>query len=169
MLAVTAYARHPITRGLTLSIYPGARPVAGVPSERVQATVLFSSSAQAYLIADPTRAEQAAAGPRGAVPLAVAAEGRMSAAAAAFRLVVVGDADFASNSFFPYLSNADFALGSIAWLIHEEKAPSVKPPIEVLPSVMLTGTQVRWIFIATVLLMPGSVVLVGGLVWWRRA
>ncbi len=169
MLAVTAYARHPITRGLTLSIYPGARPVAGVPSQWVQPTVLFSSSPQTYLIADPARAEQAAAGPRGAVPLAVAAEGRMSAAAAAFRLVVVGDADFASNSFFPYLSNADFALGSIAWLIHEEKAPSVKPPIEVLPSVMLTGTQVRWIFIATVLLMPGSVVLVGGLVWWRRA
>jgi hypothetical protein len=47
-----------------------------------------------------------------------------------FRLVAVGDADFASNSFFPYLANADLLLGAIAWLIREERAPVVKPPVE---------------------------------------
>jgi len=92
----------------------------------------------------------------------------MANSAAPFRLIVVGDADFASNSFFPYLSNADFALGSLAWLVHEEKAPTMKPPVEVLPTVVLTGADVRWIFIYTVLLLPGSVALLGGLVWWRR-
>ena len=60
-----------------------------------------------------------------------------------------GDADFASNSFFPYLANADMVLGSISWLIREERAPVVKPPVEVLPTVALTGAQVRAIFIAT--------------------
>ena len=107
---------------------------------------------------------------RGAIPLAVAAEGRLAADADAppFRLVVVGDADFASNSFFPYLANADLLLGGIAWLIREERAPVVKPPVEVLPTVALTGAQMRGIFIATVLLLPGTVALVGGLVWWRR-
>jgi hypothetical protein len=169
MLAVTRYARHPITHSLALSIYPGARPVARADAHGVEATVLFSSSAQAYLITDRARLEHAAtAAPRGALPLAVAAEGRLGGASAPFRLLVVGDADFASNSFFPYLSNADFVLGGIAWLIHEEKAPTMKPPVEVLPMVALTGAQVRWIFIATVLLLPGSVALLGGLVWWRR-
>jgi gliding motility-associatede transport system auxiliary component len=168
MIAVTKYARHPITQGLALSIYPGARPVASAGADRVETTVLFSSSGQAYLIADRARVEQAATAARGALPLAVAAEGRLGGASAPFRLLVVGDADFASNSFFPYLSNADFVLGGIAWLIHEEKAPTMKPPVEVLPMVALTGAQVRWIFIATVLLLPGSVALLGGLVWWRR-
>lgn len=170
MIAVTKYARHPVTQGLALSIYPGARPVASIASGRVATTVLFTSSAQAYLIADRAGIEQAAApAPRGVLPLAVAAEGRLQPdSPGAFRLVVVGDADFASNSFFPYLSNADFALGSLAWLIHEEKAPTMKPPVEVLPTVALTGAQVRWIFIVTVLLLPGSVALLGGLVWWRR-
>jgi len=168
MIAVTKYARHPVTQGLALSIYPGARPVASAGADRVETTVLFSSSGQAYLIADRARVEQAATAPRGALPLAVAAEGRLGGGSAPFRLLVVGDADFASNSFFPYLSNADFVLGGIAWLIHEEKAPTMKPPVEVLPMVALTGAQVRWIFIATVLLLPGSVALLGGLVWWRR-
>jgi gliding motility-associatede transport system auxiliary component len=169
MLAVTKYARHPVTRGLALSIYPGARPVASVPAEGIGATVLFSSSPQAYLIPDRARVDSAAAtAPKGALPLAVAAEGRLPTSSTPFRLVVVGDADFASNSFFPYLSNADFVLGSLAWLIREERAPAAKPPVEVLPTVVLTGAQVRSIFIVSVLLVPGLVALLGGLVWWRR-
>jgi hypothetical protein len=171
MIAVTRYARHPITRGLALSIYPGSRPVEAIPAAQVETTVLFSTSAQSYRITDRLRAkEEAASAPRGPLPLAVAAEGRLGAGspAAPFRLVVVGNADFASNSFFPYLANADMALASLAWLIHEERAPLVKPPIEVLPTVTLTGSQARWIFIATVLLLPGSVAVLGGVVWWRR-
>jgi hypothetical protein len=168
MIAVSKYARHPITRGLALSIYPGARPVDTIPAADATVTVLFSSSTQSYRIADRLAAsEEAAAAPRGAIPLAAAAEGRLGSGNP-FRLVVFGDADFASNSFFPYLANADMVLGCISWLIREERAPVVKPPVEVLPTVALTGSQVRTIFIATVLVLPGSVGLLGGLVWWRR-
>ena len=111
--------------------------------------------------------EEAAEAPRGPIPLAVAAEGRLGAGDA-YRLVAFGDADFASNSFFPYLANADMVLGSLSWLIHEERAPVIKPPVEVLPTVALTGAQARGIFIATVLVLPGAVALFGGFVWWRR-
>jgi hypothetical protein len=169
MIAVTRYARHPIARNLALSIYPGVRPVEAVPASGVSSTVLFRTSAQAYRLTDRERAkEEEAAAPRGAIPLAAASEGRLAAEAPVFRLVVVGDADFASNSFFPYLANADLLLGSVAWLIREERAPVVKPPVEVLPTVTLTASQMRGIFVATVLLLPGSVALIGGLVWWRR-
>jgi ABC-type uncharacterized transport system involved in gliding motility auxiliary subunit len=168
MIAVTKYARHPITRALALSIYPGARPVETIPAAQATAMVLFSTSAQSYRITDRLKASEEAEGaPRGAIPLAAAAEGRLGSGNP-FRLVVFGDADFASNSFFPYLANADMVLGSISWLIREERAPVVKPPIEVLPAVALTGSQVRAILIATVLVLPGSVALLGGLVWWRR-
>ena len=168
MIAVTHYARHPITRALALSIYPGARPVEAIPTPRAAATVLFSASAQSYRIQDRLRASDEAPGaPRGPIPLAVASEGRI-AAGDPFRLVAFGDADFASNSFFPYLANADIVLGSLSWLLREERAPVVKPPVEVLPSVVLTGAQVHAIFIATVLALPGAVALLGAVVWWRR-
>jgi ABC-type uncharacterized transport system involved in gliding motility auxiliary subunit len=168
MIAVTKYAPHPITRALALSIYPGARSIETVPVQGVTTTILFSSSPESYRITDRLRAEEEAAeAPRGQIPLAVAAEGRLGSGDA-YRLVVFGDADFASNSFFPYLANADMVLGSLSWLIHEERAPVVRPPVEVLPTVALTGAQARGIVIATVLVLPGAVALFGGLVWWRR-
>jgi ABC-type uncharacterized transport system involved in gliding motility auxiliary subunit len=81
---------------------------------------------------------------------------------------VVGDADFASNSFFPYMSNSDLVLAMIAWLLGEERAPTMKPLVEVLPTVVLTSRQVHGIFLLAVVGLPGLVVLVGGTVWWRR-
>ena len=83
-----------------------------------------------------------------------------------FRMVVAGDADFASNSFFPYLANSDAVLAEIAWLTREERAPAMRPPVEVLPSVTLTGEQMRGIFLVTVLLMPGLIAVAGGAMWW---
>ena len=40
-----------------------------------------------------------------------------------FRVVVVGDADFASNSFFPYMANSDLVLSMVRWLVREERSP----------------------------------------------
>ena len=88
--------------------------------------------------------------------------------AVTFRMVVAGDADFASNSFFPYLANSDAVLAEIAWLTREERAPAMRPPVEVLPSVTLTGEQMRSIFLVTVLLMPGLIAVAGGAMWWWR-
>jgi ABC-type uncharacterized transport system involved in gliding motility auxiliary subunit len=170
MIAVARYAPHPATRGLALSFYPGARPLEALPVAGVQVTPLAASSADSYVIAnrlqDPSKAKS---GPRASEIIALAAEGRLSEqAAAAFRMVVAGDADFASNSFFPFLANSDAVLAEIAWLTHEERAPAVRPPVEVLPTVTLTGEQMRSIFFITVLLMPGVIAFAGGAMWWWR-
>ncbi|TXL82144.1 hypothetical protein FHP25_00120 [Vineibacter terrae] len=169
MVAVTRYARHPATRFLALSFFPGARPVRPVAAAGINSTALFASSASSYVVTDRLRVEaQAAAAPHGAQPLAVASEGTLAGGTRPFRLIVIGDADFASNSFFPYLSNADLVLGSIAWLMREESAPTMKPPVEVLPTVALTNSQMRWIFLLTVIGMPGGIALAGVAAWWLR-
>jgi ABC-type uncharacterized transport system involved in gliding motility auxiliary subunit len=113
---------------------------------------------------------EASPGKRGAQVLAIAAEGLWPGVPAVrpFRLVVIGDGDFASNSFFPYMSNSDLALGALAWLVREERAPTMKPPVEVLPTVVLTNRQVQWIFAFLVIVLPGLTVAIGGLVWWQR-
>jgi hypothetical protein len=170
MLAITSYGAHPVTRGLALSFYPGARPLAALERSGVRASVLAASSAQSYVLADRLDSAAAKQGPRSAFPIAVASEGMLgeAASAAAFRLLVFGDADFASNSFFPYLSNADVLLAGISWLIREERAPAMKPASEVLPTVSLTNSQMRGVFIVTVVLLPGVVALAGAAVWWLR-
>ena len=171
MVAVTRYASHPITRALALTFYPGARPLEPLPALGITVTPLFSSSEESSVRPLPsTRATEGTLGKRSAQVLAAAIEGLWPGAPAAlpFRLVVVGDGDFASNSFFPYMSNSDFALAALAWLVREERAPTMKPPVEVLPTVVLTNRQVREIFAFTVIVVPGLAVLIGGVVWWRR-
>lgn len=170
MIAITRYANHPVTRSQALSFYPGARPVEPASHDGVHAAALFASSPKSYVVQDRARyREEAASAPRRSYPLAVAAEGKLAADARPFRMIVVGDADFASNSFFPYLANADVVLAGVSWLLHEERRPNLKPPVEVLPTVTLTSAQVRWIFILTVILLPGAVAGAGLGVWlWRR-
>ena len=170
MIAVSRYGSHPATRGLALSFYPGARPLEVLPAPGVKVTPLAASSADSYVIAnrlgDQTKAKS---GPRAPQIIALAAEGRLNGtAAAAFRLIVAGDADFASNSFFPYLANSDAVLAGLAWLTREERAPAMKPPVEVLPTVSLTGGQMRGIFLVTVLLIPGLIAFAGSAMWWWR-
>ena len=159
-----------VTRAQALSFYPGARPVEPAPRDGVKAVALFASSAKSYIALDRMRYhEEAATAPKRAYSLAVAAEGRLVAGAPPYRMVVVGDADFASNSFFPYLANADIVLAGVSWLLREERLPTLKPPVEVLPLVTLTNAEVRWIFILTVILLPGAVACAGLGVWlWRR-
>ena len=141
-----------------------------LPAAGVQVTPLATSSPDSYVIANRLGDQsKAKSGPRASEIVALAAEGRLSeSAAAAFRIVVAGDADFASNSFFPYLANSDAVLAEIAWLTREERAPAMKTPIEVLPMVTLTGEQMRSIFFITVLLMPGLIALAGAAMWWWR-
>jgi hypothetical protein len=170
MIAVARYGPHPATRRLALSFYPGARPLEVLPAAGVQVTPLASSSADSYVIANRLGDQsKAKSGPRASQIIALAAEGRLSeSAAATFRMIVAGDADFASNSFFPYLANSDAVLAELAWLTREERAPAMKPPVEVLPTVSLTGEQMRGIFFITVLLMPGLIALAGSAMWWWR-
>jgi ABC-type uncharacterized transport system involved in gliding motility auxiliary subunit len=170
MIAVARYGSHPATRGLALSFYPGARPLEVLPVAGVQVTPLAGSSADSYVIANRLEDQsKAKSGPHASQIIALAAEGRLSKpAAATFRMIVAGDADFASNSFFPYLANSDAVLAELAWLTREERAPAMKPPVEVLPTVSLTGDQMRGIFFITVLLMPGLIALAGSAMWWWR-
>jgi ABC-type uncharacterized transport system involved in gliding motility auxiliary subunit len=100
--------------------------------------------------------------------LALAAEGSLQPDSPAFRAVLVGDGDFASNSFLPYMANSDLLLATVRWLAREERTTAVKTRIPVPPTILLTGAQSRWLFLSIVVLLPLTVVGIGGLVWWWR-
>lgn len=176
MVAIAAYDPHPITRNASMSFYPGVRPLLPVaPAPGVSVAPLLTSSRDSYTRAvepvatrDFGRRPAAEAPQRGPQLIAVAAQGRLAADAGEFRAVIVGDGDFASNSFLPYLANGDVALGMVRWLVREEKAATVSSRIPVPPMILLTGAQMIAIFVLVEVLLPLAVLVAGGLVWWRR-
>ena len=97
-------------------------------------------------------------------------EGRLPGAAAGappMRAVIVGDADFASNSFLPYLANGDLALAAVRWLAREERSTAVASRIPVPPMILLTGAQMRGIFLIVAVLLPLCAFALGAVAWWR--
>jgi len=152
-----------------------------LPAATAKSTPLFASSRDSYTRpvsaaavrdADPAR-EPAAAAPSGPGPrvLAVAAEGHLPGAdrgTPPLRVVIVGDGDFASNSFLPYLANSDLALSMVRWLVREERTTSVASRIPVPAMILLSGAQMRTIFLAIEVLLPLAVFLPALVMWWRR-
>lgn len=180
MVAITAYEPTPLTRGLSMTFFPGARPLDRLEPAPAGLTLapLFYSSRDSYrrtvraVMAAPAAAAGAEAGNTAAQAgrqlLAVAVEGQGSNAARPPRLVVVGDGDFASNSFLPYLANSDLALAAVRWLVREEQTAIVTTRIPVPAMIVLSNQQMRTIFLGVAALLPLSVVLIGFVVWWRR-
>jgi hypothetical protein len=101
--------------------------------------------------------------------LAVAIEGLLPEAdSRPFRALVIGDGDFASNSFFPYMANSDLALAMVRWLLREERAAAIASRVPVPPLILLTADQMRGIFLVVEVLLPLTVIVLGGVVWWSR-
>jgi gliding motility-associatede transport system auxiliary component len=178
-VAIPYYPPHPITERLALTIFPDARPirVEAAPAG-VRTTILAASSKDSYLRPAPLAAGGAisaepGAAPHGAAVLAVAVEGRWPDAPGdetkPFRLVLVGDANFATNSYFPYVSNGDLVVRMIRWLADDAARPGAQPQtFSPLQRITLTRDQMRDIFVMVEIILPMSVVLFGGIVWWRR-
>ena len=94
--------------------------------------------------------------------------GALAPGAPPFRAVVIGDGDFASNSFLPYMANSDLLLAAVRWLAREERGTAVRTRIPVPPMILLTAAQSRSLFALIVILLPLTVIGIGGLVWWFR-
>jgi len=182
MVAVTSYQPSPMTQSASMTFYPGVRPITPVqPAQGIKAMALFSSSKDSYTravqpvgvrdIEDKKPAARMQAEAPTPHVLAVAAEGELPGAAAGaprMRAIIVGDGDFASNSFLPYLSNGDLAMAMVRWLVREERTTTVATRIPVPPMILLSGAQMKAVFLLVEVALPLAVLALGAIVWWRR-
>jgi hypothetical protein len=83
-------------------------------------------------------------------------------------IVLVGDADFASNAYFASAKNGDLLVNSVNWLARDFELISLRPKIDTFRELVLTQTErdfVRW---TGWLLMPALIGLAGVWAWWVR-
>jgi len=84
------------------------------------------------------------------------------------KIVVFGDSDFVKNQFFTSRDNADLFLNSINYLTDDYQLISIRPKVFPTREMTLTSNQRDFIQWSSWFLPPALMVLLGGLVWWRR-
>lgn len=195
--AVTDYNRHQITDQLPLTFFPGASSLAPTrlqpPGVSVQS--LVNSSKSSYGKTTKERAEfnegQDLAGPltmmvivnrrpetaRTAAAIIAELRGEKSPESLAAappptfkrsRIVVIGDSDFATNSFFHIMGNGKLFLNTVNYLASKENLIGVEPRTFDRPRVNLTNRQMKGTFFLSVILIPLLLAVIGTAVWWRQ-
>lgn len=167
--AVTSYPRHKLTRNLALTFYPGAAEVmpraGGVPDDVIAAPLVETSD---DAILEGVTSEPAAAPARRTLAAyAIKAAPSADEPERKAHLVVFGDGDFATNSFFHILGNGSLFLNAVSMLAERDKLVDITPRNYQLPRVALSNWQMQLTFLISTLLMPGLLLLAGALAWWR--
>ncbi|MGQ0578786.1 MAG: GldG family protein [Betaproteobacteria bacterium] len=194
--AVTDYNYHPIAQDLPLTFFPGARSFSPTPQRipRTDVIPLANSSKQSYGQTDPKRTRfetgKDLSGPLTLMAVAVrrpipagdpqfATPGAKTTEAPAAtsptvpvsgrsRIAVVGDSDFATNSFFHIMGNGRLFLNTVNYLASKENLIGLEPRARDLPRVNLTNRQMKGTFFLAIILVPALLAAVGFAVWWKQ-
>jgi ABC-type uncharacterized transport system involved in gliding motility auxiliary subunit len=84
------------------------------------------------------------------------------------RIAVVGDSDFATNSFFHIMGNGALFLNAVNYLAAQENLIGIQPRTADLPRINLTNRQMKGTFFLSVVLVPALLAVVGTAVWWKQ-
>ncbi len=172
-VAVGAFSQHPVVQPLLGSMLDliaprtvTGRPLTNAPADAPKVVVLAGSEKTAVLRGDPkAKPDQyplAVAVEKGAPPGVVTERGST-------RMIVVGDSRFLANGTIDLYANSDFARLAVNWLLDRPQfLDGITPKPFTEFRIAMTKTQlqgIRWILLAA---MPGTILLLGGLVWLRR-
>ena len=84
------------------------------------------------------------------------------------RIAVIGDSDFATNSFYHIMGNGRLFLNAVNYLASQENLIGIAPRTYDVPRVNLTNRQMKGTFVLSIVLIPALMALVGIAVWWRQ-
>lgn len=166
--------KHPAVKGLLGGYnlnFIQPRPVSptttkdkALDAPKVEA--IIATAETATLVDDPTRKQRQyflAVAVEKAAPLGVAT------VRGSTRMIVVGDSLFLGNEPIKRFANADFGEYAVNWLLDRPQLTTGIGPSKFTEfRVLLTAEQlgkIQWLLLAV---LPGVVLLLGGLVWLRR-
>jgi ABC-type uncharacterized transport system involved in gliding motility auxiliary subunit len=188
---VDAYEVHPITDAFRLMsmftlprsiTFPEPRPITGTTALPLAMTSPGSwgetSDERGQVYTYDEGAEV-----RGPLPLMIAVAQEEPETARAYRarmreggppplgdpiLVVAGDADFASNSFFGWQGNGDLFLNSVSWLTGQTELISIRPKEIANKRVLFTSDNRASVFFLLVVLVPMLPAVTGAVIMFRK-
>jgi len=174
---VVDYGASPIVQNFTgtMTFFNLARTVAVKDKGKSdpQTTELLKTSPRSFTVPNLKTKEvryDPAKDQAGPLSLGVAAERKTGTGADAksARLVVIGNSAFATNQWAGLQRNGDLFVNTINWLAQDEDLISVRPKNPTNRRVILTETQQRELFFASMIFLPGLVLISGAVIWFRR-
>ena len=191
---VSQYMMHDITRDFALpTIFPVLRSVTAKKADGVKVSELLQTGANSWAEMDFGGGKvkfDEGVDQRGPVTIAVVAsikpdsgenpkpgddekgeedEGtEKNKSAKTGNIVVLGDSDFANNTYFNFSGNGDFFLNTTSWLAEEESLISIRPRERKDTPLHLTSDWGAALFLTGTILFPGVIVLAAVGRWWTR-
>ena len=170
-IAISAYPVHPVTKQIAMAIFPGARSLVMEKEIQFAPLVTGNKTSEKYFlhhhhegdIAPSLQRTEQATTPEPPIIAVAKDEDAQSG-----KLVVFGEADFLTNSYFPYLSNNALALSIFRWAADEQEAVATKPIVPVFQRIVLTREDMNKLFFGLVVGLPGLILLIGAGVWLSR-
>ncbi|MGA9398958.1 MAG: Gldg family protein [Anaerolineaceae bacterium] len=169
----STYGSSPITQKLrgTVTVFPVSRSITATEISGITQTALIKTSQQSWGEVSLTGIENTTAkfdegqDNQGPLTLAYSAENTATSS----RVVLFGDSDFSVNGNFTAYGNGDLLVNSIDWTSGQENLINLTPRtttqrVLVSPKVYTLGL----IFLITIVVIPGLVLLSGILVWIQR-
>ncbi|QQR76038.1 MAG: GldG family protein [Holophagales bacterium] len=194
---VNAEGTHPVVRALEQAKLPVILPLArsvsrGTPPAGAEVNELLRTSAEGWGEIDLANLRAVAkgpadlagpvsvaiaAGPAAAKPPAVAeddedpqanAKAAPAVAPVPWRLVVVGDADFATNAQLANVGNPTLLANTLNWMVERQKLLGIGPKAPEQVRLNLSASQLRWVTLWVLLGLPGLAVAAGLWMHLRR-
>jgi ABC-type uncharacterized transport system involved in gliding motility auxiliary subunit len=175
---IRRYERHAITRDFrVITLFPMARPVRIVSEDQeldvaAQHLALTEKSAwgetdlNSFRVGQATRDSTDVQGP---LSVALVAEKSFGPnAASSSRIVVIGDSDFITNSFYNVLGNGDLFLNTMNYLAEEEDLIPIRAKRGLGDRIFITANQGRLVFLLCLILLPLSVIGTGTYVFLKK-
>ena len=167
--------RHPITTKLQrmVTVFPTARSVRATGAQgAATATELVLTSPQSWAETDIVQleADVQAGQPAmpeegvdlvGPVPMVAAAESNG-------RVVVIGDAEFATNAYFSYYGNGDLLVNSVDWVSEQENLINLTPKEPVQRMLIQPQTVTKGLILLGSVFVPAGLVLASGIMVFVR-
>ncbi len=165
------YPPHAITQNFNLiTAFPFARAIDWEESREWQHTILVEAAPRGWVSHRKPQGKQ----PRfdknhdvpGPVTIALALQRDVNDREQ--RIVIVGSGSFLANAYSGNGGNLDLGVNMVNWLANEENLIAMQPRSVKDGAITLSKIQLALISGGLVIVLPVLLVLVGGVLWWRR-
>ncbi len=170
---VSSYASHSIVNEMkgTATGFPLARSLDIRSADKTTVDKLFASSDSSFATTKLNSPEVNPNDPKnkkGPMTIAAAGSYKTGKENSQGRFVVIGSSAWTANSFIGFNGNRDLAMNTMNWLSSDEDLISIRPKDRDDRRVTMTRSQLNWVGITSLGLLPLGIVIAGVTVWWRR-